>query len=179
VSARASWVLGALAIASSAAAHDLGVSRMELVERDDGSIHGRFTFAAREAHVAFDKDGHVAVDVKTDGASCVAGPVTTARDGDGLVVDEDFACARATTSIEAIAYFVTEMGGAHEDVARIVTKDATHEELLRAPHRALVLELHRPTRARTPRSWIVAVAVAAVALIALAIRSILKGKDER
>jgi hypothetical protein len=152
---------------------------MELVERDDGAIHGRFVFAAREAHVAFDKDGHVAVDVKTDGASCAPGPVTTARDGDGLVVDEDFACTKATTSIEAIAYFVTEMGGAHEDIARIVTKESTHEELLRAPHRSIVLELHRPRAEAPHRSrWLAAMAIAAVALIALAIRSILQKKEE-
>jgi hypothetical protein len=147
---------------------------MNLVERPDGSIHGRFVFAAREAQGAFDRDGHVAVDVKTDGVSCAPGPATSTPDGDGVIVEEDFACARATRSIEAIAYFVTEMGAQHEDVARIETAESTHEELLRAPHRTILLELHR-RRAESPqRGWIAALVVAAVALIAIAIRSILR-----
>ncbi len=167
-------LVGVMAIAGTASAHDLGVSRMNLVERPDGSIHGRFTFAAREAQGAFDRDGHVAVEVKSDGVACKPGPATSTPDGDGVVVEEDFACARATTSIEAIAYFVTEMGAQHEDIARVETAESTHEELLRAPHRTILLELHRKRAEAPQRGWIAAFAIAAVALIALAIRSILK-----
>ena len=147
---------------------------MDLVERADGTVHGRFVFAAREAAGAFDREGRVAVDVKSDGVSCAAGPATTTPDGDGIVVEEDFSCAKATTSIEAIAYFVTEMGAQHEDVARIETPESTHEELLRAPHRTIVLELHRKRAESPQRGWIAGIAVAALALIAIAIRSILK-----
>jgi hypothetical protein len=153
----------------------LGVSRSELVESESGSIHGRFTFAAREVAGAFDRDGHVSALLKTDGASCAPGPATSTPDGDGVIVDEDFACARATASIEATLFFVTELGGAHEDVARIQTRETAHEELLRAPHRTIALELHRATKAQSPRRpWIVLGAIAAVALIALAIRSRMK-----
>jgi hypothetical protein len=165
-------------VASRAHAHDPNVSRTDLVETDAGGIHGRFTFAASDSKNAFDRDGHVSIDVKTDGASCAPGPATTTPDGDGVFVDEDFACTRATTSIEATLYFVTELGGAHEDIARVAAAEASHEELLRAPHRTILLELARPTKknadsplATTWRPWLVLGAIVAVALIAFAIRS--------
>ena len=161
-------------VAASASAHDLGVSRSELVESQNGSIHARFTFAAREVAGAFDRDGHVSAVVKTDGASCAPGPATSTPDGDGVIVDEDFACARATASIEATLFFVTELGGTHEDVARIQTRETSHEELLRAPHRTILLELHRKKAEAPHRSWMIGVAIAAVALIALVIRSRMK-----
>ena len=151
---------------SHARAHDPNVSRTDLVETDAGGIHGRFTFAASDAKNAFDRDGHVSIDVKTDGASCTPGPATTTPDGDGVIVDEDFACARAASSIEATLYFVTDLGGAHEDIARVAAPEASHEELLRAPHRTIVLELHRKTKAEAPqRPWVVLGTIAAVALL--------------
>jgi hypothetical protein len=165
--------------AAIASAHDPNVSRTDLVETDAG-VHGRFTFAAADAKNAFDRDGHVSIDVKTDGASCTAGPATTTPDGDGVIVDEDFACTRARSSIEATLYFVTELGGAHEDIARVATAESSHEELLRAPHRTILLELHRPSKkadsplGATWRPWLVLAAIAAVALIAFAIRSRMK-----
>jgi len=176
VSKRALFVLVLVAAPLPAAAHTLGLSRCDLVERADGSIHGRFNFAAREAEAAFDRDGHVAVDVRTDGQSCAPGPVTTAPDGDGIVVDEDFACTAATRSIEVIAYFVTQMSGSHEDVASLETAEGTHQELLTPDHRALVLELARPRRESPRRSpaLVVGLVAAAVALLAIAIRSILR-----
>lgn len=159
-----------------ARAHDPNVSRTDLVEGGDaGAIHGRFTFSASDAKNALDRDGHVSVDVKTDGASCTPGPVTTTPDGDGVIVDEDFACTRAASSIEATLYFVTELGDTHEDVARIAASESSHEELLRAPHRTIVLELHRKPKAEAPqRPWWVLGMIAAVALIAFAIRSRMK-----
>ncbi|HEX4516025.1 MAG TPA: hypothetical protein VH054_20890 [Polyangiaceae bacterium] len=152
------------------------MSRTDLVETDAGGIHGRFMFTAIDARNVLDRDGHVAVDVMTDGAPCTPGPATTTPDGDGVIIDEDFACARATSSIEATLYFVTELGGTHEDVARIAASESSHEELLRAPHRTILLELHRGKKKAesTPRPWIVLGLIAAVALIALAIRSRMK-----
>lgn len=170
-------VIALLLVALPAAAHTLGLSRTELVERPDGTVHGRFSFAAREAGGAFDQDGHVAIDVRADGRACAPGPVTTRPDGDGVVVDEDFACERATRSLEAIAYFVTQMSGAHEDVASLETVEGTHEELLTPDHRALVVELSRPRRESPHRARVLVLAgaaAAAAALLALAIRSILR-----
>ena len=156
-------------------AHGANVSRTDLVENDRG-VHARFSFAAVDAKNAFDRDGHVSIDVKTDGVSCAPGPATTTPDGaDGVIVEEDFACARATSSIEATLYFVTELGGTHEDVAMITAPELTHEELLRAPHRTILLELHRAKKTESPqRPFVVLGAIAAVALIALAIRSRMK-----
>jgi len=162
-------------VASPALAHDPNVSRTDLVETDAGGIHGRFTFTAIDAKNALDRDGHVSIDVRTDGASCAPGPVTTTPDGDGVIFDEDFACTRATSSIEATLYFVTELGGTHEDIARIAASESSHEELLRAPHRTILLELHRKAKAESPqRAWLVLGTIAAVALIAFAIRSRMK-----
>jgi hypothetical protein len=161
-----------MVVSSRAYAHDPNVSRTDLVEGDAGAIHGRFTFAAGDAKNALDHDGHLSIDVKTDGVSCAPGPVTTMPDGDGVILDEDFACARATASIEATLYFVTELGGTHEDIARVAAAESSHEELLRAPHRTILLELHRKASAEKPqRPWWVLGAIAAVALIAFAIRS--------
>ncbi|HEY2365567.1 MAG TPA: hypothetical protein VGH87_04235 [Polyangiaceae bacterium] len=161
---------GAMLASSRAYAHDPNLSRTDLVEGDAGGIHGRFTFAASDAKNAFDRDGHVSIDVKTDGASCAPGPVTTMPDGDGVIVDEDFACTRATASIEATLYFVTELGSTHEDIARIAVSESSHEELLRAPHRTILLELHRKPKAEAPlavawRPWLVLGTIAAVALL--------------
>ncbi len=159
------------------------MSRTDLVESEAGGIHGRFAFAAIDARNALDRDGHVAIDVKTDGAPCTPGPATTTPDGDGVLIEEDFACTRATSSIEATLYFVTELGATHEDVARIVAEasppesgSASHEELLRAPHRTILLELHRgKKRAESPqRPWVVLAVIASVALIAFVIRSRMK-----
>ena len=175
--ARAFAFACAMLASSHALAHDPNVSRTDLVESDAGVIHARFTFAASDAKNALDRDGHVSIDVKTDGASCTAGPATTAPDGDGVIVDEDFACTRATSSIEATLYFVTELGGTHEDIARIAAPESSHEELLRAPHRTILLELHRKTKAEAPqRPWLVLGTIAAVALIAFAIRSRMKNR---
>lgn len=174
---RLALALGVLLGASVASAHTLGVSRADLVERPDGSIHGRFSFAAREAPSALDPDGHVAIDVRTDGRPCTPGPVTSSADGDGVVLEEDFACTKATRSIDAIAYFVTQMSGAHEDVARIETPEGTHQALLAPDHRTLSVSLARPRRETSRRGRTLAIALgaaAAVALLALAIRSILR-----
>jgi hypothetical protein len=153
------------------------VSRTDLVETD-GGIHGRFTFAAIDAKNALDRDGYVAIDVKTDGTPCTPGPTATTPDGDGVLIDEDFACTRATSSIEATLYFVTELGAMHEDVARILVSESSHEELLRAPHRTILLELHRDKKKTEPltatRPWLVLGVIAAVALIAFVIRSRMK-----
>jgi hypothetical protein len=167
-------VLVVVSIAATASAHQAGVSRMDLEERPNGAIHGRFAFAARDVDGALDRDGHVSVEVKTDGAACSAGPVTTTPDGDGVILEEDFACTRATRSIEAIAYFLID-----ESVARVVTAEGAHEELLRAPHRTIVLELARKGEPPGPvrRTWVPAIAIGVVALLALAIRSILRRND--
>lgn len=156
--------------------HDVGVSRADIVERRNGLFHGRFVFAARDMEGAFDRDGHVAIEVRADGVACVPGNATRAPDGDGVIVDEDFFCEMPTTSIDVIAYFVTGLGGAHDCVASIETAEGTHQELLNAEHRAMSVALARPRREspRRMRALVVAAAIAAVALIAIAIRSILK-----
>jgi hypothetical protein len=172
----ASLVLAVGFWASSASAHDLGVSRSTLTERQDGSIHGQFTFAAREGAAALDPAGHVAIEIRTDGARCTPTLPTATLESDGLVFDEDFACTRATTSIEATVAFVGQMGSAHEHVATLEAwgdNGAVTSELLRGEHRTIALTLHRP-RPKTPRMVLVALALGGALVLVVAIRSILR-----
>lgn len=162
--------------ARAALAHDLGVSRTDLTERADGAIHAHCTFAARDLGLAIDHDGHLAIDLRTDGAPCTPGEPTSTPDGDGLVIDEDFACTRATRSIDVVEYFGTE------DIATITTSEGTHQELLDATHRAISVSLDRPRGGNARRvsrvaPWMIGAGVALLALIAIAIRSILRRRS--
>lgn len=165
--------LAVMTLCAEVAAHDLGVSRSEFTERDGGVIHARFTFAERDLAKAMDHDAHVAVDVRVDDTSCTPSAVTSAPDGDGVILDEDFTCARATRSIEVVEYFGTE------DVATITTDAGSHQELLNASHRAISVALERgapPTsRMRSRWPWIAAAACAFA--LGVAIRSILRRRS--
>ena len=172
----ASLVLAMALSAPSASAHELGVSRSTLTEREDGSIHGQFTFAAREGASALDPVGHLAIEVRTDGERCTPSLPTATLESDGLVFDEDFACTRATTSIDATIAFVGQMGSAHENVATLEgwgDASTITSELLRGEHRTIALELHRP-RPKTPRMVFVALALGGALVLVVAIRSILR-----
>ncbi len=164
-------------VAPLATAHDLGVSRSTLTEREDGSIHGQFTFAMREAPSALDRSGHVAIDVRTDGELCTPSVPTAAPESDGLVFDEDFTCTRATSSIDATIQFLGEMGSTHQNVASLEAwGDASNisSELLSGEHRTITLALHRP-RPKAPRVvLLVTLAVFGALVLVVAIRSILR-----
>jgi hypothetical protein len=154
-------------------AHDLGVSRSTFTEEPNGNVHARCTFATRDLERTIDHDAHIAVDVRADDVSCTPGAVTIAPDSDGSIADEDFACTRATRSIEAIEYFGTE------DVATITTHEGSHQELLGASHRAISVSLHRTTAPpqRSSRAFAYAFgSIVVLALCAFAIRSILRRK---
>jgi hypothetical protein len=175
---RASIIAGFLLMAAGADAHDPGTSRTMLTEQADGTIHGTFTFAAVEARSALGGDGHVAVDVATDGNPCSAGAVVETKDEDDLVFDEDFACARATTSIVITARFLDKLGGAHESGASIEAFGDTSNiafEFLRGDHRTIAKELHRP-KPKMPRSVFVLMGVAGTLLLVLVLRSTLRSR---
>ncbi len=162
------------AIAKGASAHDVGVWSTELTERADGTIHARVSLAAVEAPLAMDHDAHIAMEVHSDDTKCAPGPVTTTPDGDGVILEEDFACTRATLSIDMVEYFGTE------DVVTLTTAEGMHQELLDNSHRAMFVELHRavPAPKRASRApWIAGGALAAVALIAIAIQRILRRRS--
>lgn len=165
--------VGFLLMAPSAVAHEPGVSRSTLTERADGTVHGQFTFAASEARSALDKGGHVAIDVRADGDPCSPGAVTETTDVDDLVFDEDFACARATSSIVATARFLDRLGKAHENIASLEafgdSGNIASEFLSGDDHRTIVKELHRP-KPKTPRSVIILGAVAAALMLVLVLR---------
>lgn len=171
--------LSALAIvlvATAASAHDVGVWRTEIVERAGAVIHVRHSLLASEAPGAFDHDGHLAIDVRADDTSCKAGEVTTAPDGDGLTLDEDFTCtSTATRSLEVIEYF------AKEDVASITTLEGeTHLEILDVSHRAISVALRRappPPRARSFPTKLALGAALALALVGIAIQRILRHRS--
>jgi len=167
--------IATLAFAARASAHTIGLSRGTFTERPDGTIHAECSFALRDLDRAFDKDGHLAVEVRTDEAACEPGVPSVKPDDDGMAVEQDFACERATRSIEVIEYYGTE------DVATIATDEGLHQELLSQAHRSISVTLRRAPRGRPPSKWRTAgIAIACagfgLALIALVIRSILRRK---
>jgi hypothetical protein len=163
-------------VAPTVHAHDLGVSRSTLTEHQDGSIHGQFTFALPEGPSALDPDGHVAIQIRTDGDTCTPGTPTPTLESDTIIFDEEFECARATSSIVATVQFLGQMGSAHENIASLEAwGDASNiaSEFLSGEHRTIALDLHR-AKPKTPRAALVAFAIAGALVLVIAIRSILR-----
>ena len=155
-------------------AHDRGTSRTMLTELENGTVHGTFTFAASEARAALDRHGHVAIEVRADGDVCAPGAVVESTDVDDLVFDEDFACARATSSIVATAHFLDKLGDAHESAASIEAFGDTSNvafAFLRTDHPTLAKELHRP-RPKSHRRIYIAAAMGAALVLLLTLRSL-------
>jgi hypothetical protein len=168
-------LVGLLVVALPARAHDLGVSRSTLTEGADGSVRGQFTFATSEAPAALDAKGHVAIAVFADNEQCVPGAATSRpAEGDAVVIEEDFACTPATSSIEATVEFLPRMAGAHENIASIAAVGesvASASEFLSGNHRTITLELHRPRR-KTPRGAIVFGVITGALILVIAARSL-------
>jgi hypothetical protein len=152
----------------------------------DGRVDARLVFASAEPLRgtplrdedlrAFVLEG---VEVTADGTGCPA----TLGDGDGhasvatvdarsgdLVLEVSYACpdpASEIGTIEVTLYYLSGLGPAHREVARITAGSATSEAVLSGDHRALALRLHEVTR-RTKnlrRGKLLAVVTAAFAAL--------------
>lgn len=140
-----------------------GVSTASFDVQPDGRVEARLVFASAEPLAgtplreedlrAFVLDG---VGVSTDGAVCPAtflGAGQTEVDGSGnLVLEASYACPRVigeVSGIDVTLYYLSALGPAHREIARITAGGATSEEVLSADHRAIALRLPGDTlRAR-------------------------------
>ena len=143
-----------------AAAHSAGISTASFDVQPDGRVDARLVFASAEPlHGtplrdedlrAFVLDG---VEVTADGAACTpelpdAGPAGLDAAGD-LVLDATYACPAPASEIGAIEvtlYYLSALGPAHREVARITAGSATSEAVLSGDHRAIALRLSGDTR---------------------------------
>jgi hypothetical protein len=154
----AAVMMAGVSVARPAEAHMQGLSTASFDVQPDGTVEASLVFASAEALRgtplkdedlrAFVLDG---VAVTADGAACPgtfrgAGP----SEGDGLVLEADFACPRELVAqgggvggseITATLYYLSALGPAHREIARISAGSATSEAVLSGDHRAIALRL--------------------------------------
>jgi hypothetical protein len=151
----AAAIIGGLLAPCPAFAHTAGVSTASFDVQPDGRVDGRLVFASAEPlHGtplrdedlrAFVLDG---VEITADGAACAAtlqdaGLAGIDETGD-LVLEVSYACPGPTSeigSIEVTLYYLSALGPAHREVARITAGNATSEAVLSGDHRAIALRL--------------------------------------
>jgi hypothetical protein len=143
-----------------ASAHTAGISTASFDVQPDGRVDAQLVFASAEPlHGtplrdedlrAFVLDG---VEVTADGAACApavpdAGVAALDATGD-LVLEARYACPGPATeigTIEVTLFYLSALGPAHREVARITAGSATSEAVLSGDHRAIALRLSGDTR---------------------------------
>jgi hypothetical protein len=142
----------------------------------DGRVDARLVFASAEPlHGTPLRDEDLrafvleGVEVTADGTACA--PTFRGKDDTNeLVLDASYACSGPASEIGAIEvtlYYLSALGSAHREVARITAGSATSEAVLSGDHRAIALRLHEDTR-RTKnlrRGKLLAVVTAAFAAL--------------
>jgi hypothetical protein len=136
-----------------AAAHTPGLSTASFDVQPDGRVEARLVFASAEPLRgtplrdedlrAFVLDG---VEVTADGAACAAtfqGAGVT--EADGLALEASYACPPGAGDVEATLYYLSALGPAHREVARITAGSATSEAVLSGDRRAIGLRLPADT----------------------------------
>jgi hypothetical protein len=153
-----------------ASAHSAGISTATFEVQPDGRVDAQLVFASAEPLRgtplrdedlrAFVLDG---VEVAADGAACAPVPSSSSRspshvtpaptsfvDNNGdLVLECSYACpgpASEIGAIEVTLYYLSALGPAHREVARITAGSATSEAVLSGDHRAIALRLSGDTR---------------------------------
>jgi hypothetical protein len=157
----AAAMMGAVLGPCPASAHTAGISTATFDVQPDGRVDAQLVFASAEPlHGtplrdedlrAFVLDG---VEVRADGAACAPVPglpvPTTSLDTSGdLVLECSYACPSPASEIGAIdvtLYYLSALGPAHREVARITAGSATSEAVLSGDHRAIALRLPGDTR---------------------------------
>lgn len=154
-------VLGSmLALTSRAEAHAIGLSSGEYAA-NDSSLKVKLSFARGEVAglapaIDADRDGHVSavevqnaralldakivarIAVQADGAEC-KGTLTDAAltEQDGLMVDARYECASAKGGFSVDAALLNDLPFGHRHIARTVSGEATHDEVLYRDHRTV------------------------------------------
>jgi hydrogenase/urease accessory protein HupE len=154
-------VLGSmLALTARAEAHAIGLSSGEYTA-SDRSLKVKLSFARGEVAglapaIDADRDGHVSavevsqgralleakvlsrIAVQADGAAC-KGTLTDAAltEQDGLQVEGRYECASANGGIEVDAAILNDLPFGHRHIARTVSGEATHDEVLYRDHRTV------------------------------------------
>jgi hypothetical protein len=172
-------IMAGLLVARPGAAHTPGVSTATFDVEPDGRVEARLVFASTEPlHGtalrdedlrAFVLDG---VEVTADGSTCAA---TFLRAGvteeDALALEASYACPAGAGEIAATLYYLSALGPAHREIARITSGSATSEAVLSGDRRAIALRLPgdtpRAKRLRKERLLTIVTAAFAVFMVAL------------
>jgi hydrogenase/urease accessory protein HupE len=152
-------VLGCmLALTTRAEAHAIGLSSGEYAAHDR-ALKVKLSFARGEVAglapaVDADRDGHLSaievtnarslleakivsrISVKADGADC-KGTLTDAAltEQDGLLVEGRYECPSAKSGFEVEAALLADLPHGHRHIARSVSGEATHDEVLYRDHK--------------------------------------------
>jgi hypothetical protein len=146
-------IMAAIVLPRPAAAHTPGLSTAAFDVQPDGRVDARLVFATAEPFRgtplrdddlrAFVLDG---IEVDADGSAC---PATFRGAGvtevDGLVVEASYACAQGPGVVAVTLYYLSSLGPAHREVARITAGSATSEAVLSSDRRAMALRLPTST----------------------------------
>jgi hypothetical protein len=141
-------------------AHTLGLSTASFDVGPDGKVAASFAFASAdllgrgrsEADLrAFVLDG---VEVTADGGTCAPaidddfGVGFPLKEDDGLRLRVSYACTppAETGEIAVTLFYLSALGPAHREIARITAGSATSEAVLSSDRRALVLQLPGASR---------------------------------
>ena len=156
-------VLGSmLALTTRAEAHAIGLSSGEY-SAQASTLKVKLSFARGEVAglapaVDADRDGHLSavevsnarplleakivsrIAVKADGAEC-KGTLTDAAltEQDGLQVEGRYECASAKSGFEVDAALMNDLPHGHRHIARTVSGEATHDEVLYRDHRTVTV----------------------------------------
>jgi hydrogenase/urease accessory protein HupE len=156
-------VLGSmLALTTRAEAHAIGLSSGEYTASDT-MLKVKLSFARGEVAglapaVDSDRDGHLSavevsnarslleskvisrIAVKADGAEC-KGTLTDAAltEQDGLLIEGRYECANAKAGFEVDAALLSDLPHGHRHIARTVSGEATHDEVLYRDHRTVTV----------------------------------------
>jgi hydrogenase/urease accessory protein HupE len=149
-----------LVLTTRAEAHAIGLSSGEYTA-SDASLKVKLSFARGEVAglapaIDADRDGHLSalevnsarslletkiisrISVKGDAADC-KGTLTDAAltEQDGLLVEGRYECASAKSGFEVDAVLLNDLPHGHRHIARAISGDATHDEVLYRDHRSM------------------------------------------
>jgi hypothetical protein len=151
----AAAMMAGLVVSRPAAAHTPGLSTASFDVQPDGRVEARLVFASADLLqggprlalraesgadiLAFVTEG---VEVTADGAVCQATLHDAGlREGDGFAIDASYACPAGAGEIAATLYYLSSLGPAHREIARITAGSATSEAVLSGDRRAIALRL--------------------------------------